>query len=40
MRARVAVDEAEQARLYREAQVILQEDLPYLPLYATDALVG
>jgi len=40
MRARVAVDEAEQARLYREAQVILREDLPYLPLYATDALVG
>ena len=40
MRARVTVDEAEQARLYREAQVILREDLPYLPLYATDALVG
>lgn len=40
MRARVTVDEMEQARLYREAQGILREDLPYLPLYATDALVG
>lgn len=40
MRARVTIDEAEQARLYREAQMILREDLPYLPLYATDTLVG
>ncbi len=38
--ARVTVDEAEQARLYRDAQKILLRDMPYLPLYANDALAG
>ena len=39
-RARVTVDEGEQARHYREAQHILRKDLPYLPLYANEAPAG
>ena len=40
MEARITTDAEAQARLYREAQMILRQDLPYLPLYATDALAG
>lgn len=39
-RARVAVDQAEQARLYKEAQRILRADVPVLPLYSMDILGG
>lgn len=38
--ARTTLDEAEQARLYREAQVIIRRDLPYLPLYRNVSPVG
>lgn len=39
-RARRTMDSGEQARLYREAQIILRQDLPTLPLYSMDILGG
>jgi peptide/nickel transport system substrate-binding protein len=39
-RARRSTDAQEQARLYAEAQRLLHADIPVLPLYAADVMVG
>lgn len=39
-KARVTINEREQAALYRDAQKILRSDLPYLPLYRNAAPAG
>lgn len=39
-KARITIDEAEQRRLYAEAQRVVHADLPILPLFATDTYIG